>query len=1388
MRIPESEVPGRDKEKIAILVAGMHWSGTSTLMRMLNVVGCDLPATLSAAEPTGKAGHRESGKIVHLNDEILTSAGSSWREWTSFGPQWYVSPAADRFLRRARETLEGEYGDSPFFALEDPRICRLLPFWIEAVRAHGAEPVIVSPIRNPLDVTVSLEEHDGIDPSIGRLMWLRHVLDAEKDTRGMKRTWIPYDTLLSGAPAVVDALGDLPGISRTQADSASSMIEIDRFIHRELRHDRSNHADPQEDPELSGWFKSSFDILDRWARGDAHDEDLEELDRIRSAFDAATPVFNRALASSERTIAEYDRRFRGLNETIVTLNESAELQIWEIGHRTLTIEAVRRSKSWRITAPLRRGRTIAILVLAKRRAGFSRIARAVYHRIPLPYSFKTRIAVSLFRSIPFLFEHTAAYRKWSTLDSEGNRRATEEARASRSTPDADGASAEPQGPGSSSETEAARNVSARVAELNSRFMKTSDVCIVFHIWYEDVAESIVFDFLEPVLDEVDVFVTTHEGISMKMLDYLEERLPSLYVMLCENRGRDIRPFLQVLPVVLESGYEVACKIHTKKSEHRFDGNQQNIRSLESLLNPLGGIREVIRTFSTDKRLGLIVPPRSPLPLENPCFHRDNVFWLDQLLTRMGEAARIGRYDFVFPIGSMFWFRVRALAELANREFIGLNEFEPEMGQLDGALQHSIERIFILIAERSGFEWMIASHRPDFSSGGSAAASSGVSLAHLERLRPFAMQGQLTRGWYAWRELRAEETTSGGAAHPPRIIRYLAKRAYESGTRHILTRYLSGGEPEDDWDGLARFLLTYGPIDEIRTFLASREPPESAAEMSDCDGFTIVTAFHRHLDLFEKAAKSVDRLSQEKNTAGSALEWIIVNDDPIVSNEELARRIPERLRRATRQIRPGGNGGIVDALNTGIRHGRHRWTLFLDCDDEIEPNAITVLKHYIERFPLCRYISSSMIDIDEQGNTLRFRGNEFPIVRLFDGGMAAGHLKAMRGDLFEDVGYFDPCFESCQDYEFALRTASQEPVLKIPEPLYRYRWHDRTQSVSREGHQKMVHRRIQCRYVRRFLSRPEGRERGAAAKVRPRSPQTRQFRGAAIVRTRNSRPELLAEAVESIRIQPHLTPVVVVHGREDDLRSVEDQLSGGVPTDVLFASEDLKPGRRLGYPANVALDYIAGRPDEFDYLCFLDDDDVFYPCFASRMSAALTWSGADLVYGISNARFPSREGDTRASGHIPLPPSCLVAGNFITCNSYVLSTEFVRRCEARFDEYLHYFDDWDFLLTLWSAGARFRFIAEVVSEYRIIGDGQLPLAEKQYPKLATANLSQVKEKAWKIACAMENGFTRFQRDLLDFDWSELRIAESAGEIVDTAYNIWKEARQSREEHPSGGSER
>lgn len=360
--------------KTAILVAGMHRSGTSALTRVLNLAGCDLPRTLVAPKQDNIAGFWESQAVVELNQAILTSAGSAWNDFRPFDPDWYASPAAGRFRERVPELLQQEFGDGRLFILKDPRICRLLPFWMEAVRAFGARAAVVVPIRNPLDVGLSMETRDDLNPFVGYLTWLRHVLDAEAASREVPRAYVRYEQLLSDAHACIDRLGQELGVAWPKRSSREAQTAIDEFLAPDLAHHRSDDARLLANPRISPWIRSSFTIVDRWANGEERDDDRVELDRIRAAFDAAVPAFSYALAATQKQkralafkldaaredLAARDGRIAGLEsrldvarrqatargERIVRLSE-------EMRRRDRRIETMLGSTSWRLTAPVR---------------------------------------------------------------------------------------------------------------------------------------------------------------------------------------------------------------------------------------------------------------------------------------------------------------------------------------------------------------------------------------------------------------------------------------------------------------------------------------------------------------------------------------------------------------------------------------------------------------------------------------------------------------------------------------------------------------------------------------------------------------------------------------------------------------------------------------------------------------------------------------------------------------------------------------------------------------------------------------------------------------------------------------------------------------------------
>ena len=312
--------------RVAILVAGMHRSGTSALTRLLVGLGCAAPKTLMPADDYNAKGYWESTEIAALNDDILRSAGSSWDSCEHFGTHWYASPVVDGFRDRAQTILANEFGDSALFVLKDPRICRLMPFWLAAIEDFGATPQVVLPLRNPLEVAASLRQRDAIEPPFGLLMWLRNVLDAEAASRQCNRAFLRYEELLANWPETANKIGRCLGIEWPR-QSAAAALEVDADLAPALRH--HVEADARElSSRSSRWVATTYDILRRWADDEVHDADVEQLDAINAALTDAAQAFAHPVAAGMRAgqtnrqlEADLGRLNKTLDKTLDELNQ-----------------------------------------------------------------------------------------------------------------------------------------------------------------------------------------------------------------------------------------------------------------------------------------------------------------------------------------------------------------------------------------------------------------------------------------------------------------------------------------------------------------------------------------------------------------------------------------------------------------------------------------------------------------------------------------------------------------------------------------------------------------------------------------------------------------------------------------------------------------------------------------------------------------------------------------------------------------------------------------------------------------------------------------------------------------------------------------------------------
>ncbi len=293
------------KSRTAVLVLGMHRSGTSAVAGSVHLLGAAVPKTLMPGNDTNPRGFWESDRIVPIHEEMLEAMGSSWDDWRKADSEWLDSDAAAAFADRLREATIDEFGDAPLFVLKDPRMCRFLPLWIRVLEGLDIRPVAFHVVRNPIEVADSLKQRDGFVLEDAVLQWLRHVLDAEVDSRAMPRCFLDFESFLSDWGPLLDNAQKQTGIEWPRTPAAARR-DIAEFLTDTLRRHRAAAADVETDPRLAGWAREACAHLRTLSVRPDDAGAMAALDQLRGRFDDACSAFGRQVERLRTTIGLLD--------------------------------------------------------------------------------------------------------------------------------------------------------------------------------------------------------------------------------------------------------------------------------------------------------------------------------------------------------------------------------------------------------------------------------------------------------------------------------------------------------------------------------------------------------------------------------------------------------------------------------------------------------------------------------------------------------------------------------------------------------------------------------------------------------------------------------------------------------------------------------------------------------------------------------------------------------------------------------------------------------------------------------------------------------------------------------------------------------------------------
>jgi len=246
-----------------VCILGPHRSGTSSVARVLNLLGVYLGAEgdLIPPRPDNPRGFWEHSGLKNMNGRIFLRMGyrlaveqGEWCGPPDWPDGWEDSPRLRGVARRTDLMLRMHFGNAPLWGWKDPRTCLTLPFWQRLI----PEMRYVICLRNPCDVADSLLRRNGLSLEAGYELWLAHMRAALDYTAGRPRIVVRFKTLIEHTDEQVERLAAFLGVQEH-----ARMPTVRAAIHENLDLSLWHSQTPfdREDPRVPEGVRELFSTV-----------------------------------------------------------------------------------------------------------------------------------------------------------------------------------------------------------------------------------------------------------------------------------------------------------------------------------------------------------------------------------------------------------------------------------------------------------------------------------------------------------------------------------------------------------------------------------------------------------------------------------------------------------------------------------------------------------------------------------------------------------------------------------------------------------------------------------------------------------------------------------------------------------------------------------------------------------------------------------------------------------------------------------------------------------------------------------------------------------------------------------------------------------------------
>jgi O-antigen biosynthesis protein len=319
-----------------IFVLGMHGSGTSTLARLLNMMGVYFApeGAWTGTDQENSKAFWERQDVLHANDRLLRATGADWDRVGSFS----IEKIPEEELKHVQQTIRSIVleldAHRPWF-VKEPRLCLLFPVWRPLLEL----PVCIHIYRHPLEVALSLRERNQLSVPLGLALWERYTLAAFGATAGLPRALVPHAKLLEFPVKTLRWLAARLTEFGVRGLREPAEVEIEAFVRSDLHHHRLSAAFGAGNC-LREHHQNLIELIDSGAILECGSDDLPAV----SAYTMDL------LAVHDSAWQKVAQQMEKLCENIVALEKTLEDRSWRFGCNIAALEKTIEKKEAQLRA------------------------------------------------------------------------------------------------------------------------------------------------------------------------------------------------------------------------------------------------------------------------------------------------------------------------------------------------------------------------------------------------------------------------------------------------------------------------------------------------------------------------------------------------------------------------------------------------------------------------------------------------------------------------------------------------------------------------------------------------------------------------------------------------------------------------------------------------------------------------------------------------------------------------------------------------------------------------------------------------------------------------------------------------------------------------------